>query len=362
MLLTRVMLAGVLTGTAALAARPAAACVPPTCWPASSIPAGPATVPANVPALGFNLVQRGGGHVGDAAAFQLIDPDGKAVSLAFEQNMFNPGSYLVRPKEPLQPGRAYKMRYPQSCPGNEPKDPPEIVERTLMTGPVTPLPTSIGTVAVTGHQVTDAQVGYNTGACVLSNLRTGLTHVEIHPTPELQAYLALGRVNALIEGRAAPVVNYQQPGPTAPIEMDLYAHCAGDAGMSGGLMPGKYEVKFAADLLGVTPLPPPITATVELYCDDRPPGDAAAAADVRTGADTAVVADAAVPVDGGMPVADAGGATGDAGAAPADGGMAVGRSSGCGCVLAGGRVAGTPGGMLVLVALCLRRRRRRRSR
>ena len=362
-----VMLATLLGG--ALVVRPAAACIPPPCWPASTIPPGAATVPANVPALGFTLGRTGGAFSGDAMGFQLLDPDGKAVSLTFEATSSPPaGNYLVRPKEPLQPDRTYQVRYPEGCPNLHPKTPPDVVEWPLHTGPAIPIPTSIGTVTVTGHRVAEAPVGYYIGACVLTPLRAGLTHVQIHATPEFQAYLPLGNVSATIDGRSAPVVNYQQPGPAAAIEMDLYAHCAGDAGMSGGLASGKYQVQFEAWLLGITPLPPPLTATIELSCDDSVRPDAAPdlAADTRSSADTTAPGDTAVagdaaradggPGDAGPDVAaadDAAPPSGDSGV-PADAAAVSPGTRGCGCAL-GARSADGTLGLLLAASVWLRR-------
>jgi MYXO-CTERM domain-containing protein len=346
---TRILLSGALAALATLAARPAAACQPPRCWPASAIPGPGARVPANVPALGFTATQIGGTFSGDPNAFELLDPMGKPVRLTVERTAPNAPSFFLRPQEALQPNSTYRIRYPQACLGS-PVPEPQVVEQPLLIGPASPVPTSLGTVTVTGHRVAEASVGYFIGACNLSPLRAGLTHVQIQPSPELQAYLALGRIDVRIEGRSAPIVNYEQPGARAPVELDVYAHCAGDAGMSGGLRPGRYQVEFAADLFGVTPLPPPVTIPLDVYCDEPPAGDAGPDAVTEPPADAAGTRDGARPADAAAPV-------GDTGPLAEDAGVTLGAASGCGCALGGGRPAGPAAGLLlVLAALALRRR------
>jgi hypothetical protein len=73
-----VMLATLLGG--ALVVRPAAACIPPPCWPASTIPPGAATVPANGPTLGFTLGRTGGAFSGDAMGFGSSSKPGSSAS------------------------------------------------------------------------------------------------------------------------------------------------------------------------------------------------------------------------------------------------------------------------------------------
>lgn len=336
------------------AARPARACIPPPCSPASTVPSGPAPVPANLPALGFTQAQVGGNFVGDPGAVQLLDPDGKAVGLTVEPTQPGSGSYYLRPREPLQPGRSYRLRYPEGCPNYQPKTPPEVVERVIMTGPSTPLPTALGHVTVTGHRVDNAQVGAFIGACVLSDLRVGLTHVVIQPSPELGAYLPLGAITASVNGASAPMYRYEQAGPAGPVEFDIYAHCAGDAGMSAGLMPGKYQVQFGARLFGVTPLPPPVTVAVELSCDEEPSPPEATPSDAGVPSDGARLSpDATPPVDAGpaadaMPAVDV---TATLGAA----------TPSCWCTMGRAGRAGLAPLLLPLAALALRGWRRRRS-
>jgi MYXO-CTERM domain-containing protein len=160
-----------------------------------------------------------------------------------------------------------------------------------------------------------------------------------------------------------------EAGPDGRLEMDVFAHCAGDAGMSGGLPPGTYQLELRASILGVLTPPPPIVATIELSCDEaaRPDG----------GSDGAIA-------DGGAPdaegVADAGakgGAGGGGGRSTGSGGTGGGGTGGgsagaggtppttpaagdgCGCRLSGGAGTKAPLVGLALAAMLVRRRRRR---
>jgi len=268
---TGVLSAAALVVSGTLAARPAAACSPAPCWPASAIPEPGATVPANAPALGFSPGDAPRSASG-APSFELLDADGKAVEVALEETAPGSGSYLVKPKAPLQPATTYRMRYLQGCPSYQPLPEPETTEQTFKTGPPAAKPTSIGKAVVTGHRLVTSFSDIGVRSCYVDlSLPMGLTHVEVQPSPEFKAYLALGSVRASIKGETAPMIDYRQPGDNAPIEFDIYTNCAGET--ANGLVPGKYELQVEASILGVAPLPPPISTTIEANC--RPTSGAA---------------------------------------------------------------------------------------
>jgi MYXO-CTERM domain-containing protein len=295
-----------------------------------------------------------------AEGFALVDDQGAPVPVSIVETPPGSRTFHVRPNAALLPGRQYRLRYPEACEGNLPSA-PKTTEHTFTTGPAASPPASIGTVKVTGHRVAEANVGSGPGWCFLMPLRAGLTHVEVQLSEELKAYGALTTISTLINGRSAPVVNQRQEGANAPLEMDVYAHCAGDAGMSAGLPPGTYQLEIRAHVLGIDTPPPPVFTTIELACEGGP----------RPGTDAAVSDDARTPEDaGGAP--DAGTKPADAGTKPADAAASDAKTTtvttttvsgpGCSCRVGAGEAMAPPlaaGALLAGALLTIRRRRRR---
>jgi hypothetical protein len=249
----------------ALGPHHAAACSPGYggCSVAAVVPADGAAVPANLPALVYAPAGASAMAAITSDGFELLDPAGNRVAVAFERTAPDLGAYYVRPMAVLVEGEVYRIRYPQpACASSAPT-----AERTFTATKATPTPSSLGTAAMTGHSLQNLTVWTYSGTCS-TEILAALAHVTVQPSAELRAYLAMATVQALVDGRSVSMLNYQAPTPNGTIEFDVYGACtAKDPGADRGLGAGKHKVELRAHVAGETIDPLPIWTDIDIDCD-----------------------------------------------------------------------------------------------
>jgi MYXO-CTERM domain-containing protein len=355
------------------AVRPPVGCyAPPSTWP----PAGE-TVPANVPAFLFIAATYNtmGPRTLDSYAIELRDGNGVLVPTAIELAGSRPflqqasGSneqYFVRPQRALAAGEAV-LSFLDDCGTyvDAPLVPRARREVRFKVGPAVTLPTSLGTVRVTGlQQVPDSQC------------RNRLVDFELLLDPALAKLPLLRILMSSPEGALGGTLMRYAPGR-------LVGHLLGWCGpdrQPGYLGQGTTLVSIAVDFGAAMPLAP-LTLSVTFDCGadagicdlpDAGPPDALrdGPGGVMTG-DTHLYEDAR-PWEGwdeGLPAERPGHLLPDAGNAPApdaleptpDAHGATPASRGCDCTTGGHARAASLPLLLVALAALLRSASRRRS-
>jgi MYXO-CTERM domain-containing protein len=278
-------------------------------------------VPASARALLFTPAWDAATSQRNVDGLQLIGPDGAPVAVKLEEVSPSGGSYLVVPQTALEPGKSYRLRYPQGCLQAHPTS-PSIAEHAFQTSPVEKVPSQLGSASMTGHRLAKMSVWTISGSCT-SEITAALAHVTVRPSPELAAYLAMAHVSGFVNGQDAPIVNYRVADDRSIVELDVYAGCVvADRGAFRGLLPGKHRLELRAHVVGEAVDPPPIWTDIQLDC------------------------------------------AGNVGAGPTEPGSATGPSgsadAGAGCSFTPGRGAGGWLASLAMVILAASRRRRAR--
>lgn len=300
--MVRVGLVVAILGTAVLGGvSSAAACTEPDCWQGAFVPGDGATIPANAPALGFRPSNGGGEPMADLELFRILGGGEGAIALEpvgyTTEPMRERGMLAVRP-DGLAPG-AYLARW-SGCDGP--------MESQFFVGAEAPLPSALGTLAVTGRRA-----GELSGCGESARVAYADALVELDETA--RPWDALLRWETLVNGRAFASHGVDREDLRASDDR-VYAVCDSEdeglhrirraarlPGATGVLETNEVEVTISCQVLPPPPLPPeePEAETVPVPRPEleSPPG--------------ATPAETLVPVGGG--VCSAGGARG-AGATP----------------------------------------------
>lgn len=213
-----------------------------------------ARVPANLPALAFNIF-----FPVDGGTFELRGPDGGLVPLTIEQQSF-PSVWLARLSAPLEVDAGYVASVPCA------RAPGGVRSIRFETSPAMPLPSSVGTLTAFAPQP-NPRVGppcYSPSFGMQAQL-------ELVPSPELEAFMPVTLLTMKASTMTYPwaTVGYgygfHQYDPQFSNRLDrVYVLCEGSG---GGLPEGTTTLELHAAVAGSTESWTPATTTVTLSCD-----------------------------------------------------------------------------------------------
>ena len=251
----------------ALAARPAAACVPPWCPVGAVLPTAQ-QVPANLPALAWAPLAR----PVVAQRLALVGSDGVVVPVTVTEGP--DGGYDAVPATPLVDGWSYVVSdltpVPEECASGIPTG-------TFRASAARPLPTQLGTTELehlTQATVREATTG---GSCFLEAL-AAIARVRIALAPEARPWSAVLLYQTLVDGVAwapPPSLDLSQPLGQSFVGRgvdEIYSACPnsnGIVGVAGGV---PHQIELIARVPGTTTILHSTPVTVTLAC--MPPGDA----------------------------------------------------------------------------------------
>lgn len=271
-----------------------------------------ARVPANIPALAFNVYT----PPVDGGTFELRGPDGGLVPLTIEHQAVPP-VWLARLSAPLEVDAGYVASLPcGSAPGG-------VRSIRFETSPAMPLPSSVGTLTAFAPQP-EARVGP-----LCNSLLSGVqARLELVPSAELEAFMPVTMLTLNASTMTYPWATggygygFHQYDPQFSNRLDrVYVVCEGS---TGGLPQGATTFELHAAVAGSAATWTPASVTVTLTCDGG----------------------SAAPQDAGIAEQP------DGGAEPSP------EPSGCGCSSGGGGLAL---GMLLMMFLRMRARSTLRS-
>jgi uncharacterized protein (TIGR03382 family) len=257
-------------------ARTAEACSPPQCWAGFFTPGNATTVPANLAAFHWRPMQGFTGDTTDPSKVSLATAAGTPVPITASE--LPNGDWVFTIDAPLAEGTAYVLRDLNVCAGDQ------IGPTAMFTAAASaPLPTELGTLAVTDHLLDTLEVGTSSGSCSIG-IEADQVLVDLALAPSAMPWrdvlmfetLVDGqswRPSAAINGSVAPGTSWQGRGTDR-----VYATCSSpDPNASPGLAVGPHEVTMRATLPGTTT---PVTATsvaVALTCANEPPDECSGA-------------------------------------------------------------------------------------
>jgi len=253
--------------------RAADACSPTLCQPGYFVPGDAAHVPANLSAVYWRPM---------SSAARPLTPDPNLVVLApaadpnkpvrFRATALPGGDFLLVLDAPLTAGTTYTLSDGNTCNSTTANGP----HVTFMAGPAAPLPTHLGTLAVTDGGVAPLEVASVSGSCS-SEVSADRSTFVLAPTADAQPWLDVLQFETFVDGtkwQAASSINQTlSPGTSWQGRGSdlLYRVCqTADEAVGGGLDAGTHDVELHATLPGMPVTLTSDSATVAIACASDP--------------------------------------------------------------------------------------------
>lgn len=243
------------------ALREAQACGPTPCVPAKLTPAG-GTIPANVPGVFWRplIDAHHPDDRPDPARISLTRAADPATLLPFTATPTGSSSFLLVPDEPLTVGETYLATDATIC---EAYGPPGASTR-FVVGPPAPLPTTLGTLAVSDLVVGKMDVPMQFTPCGVEVTAARQT-VELTLAPEAVPWRGVLQLEVSVDDR--PWTSSRYEDRTAYTQDWIYHVCAtDDASADPGVASGSHTVRMNGKIAGTTMQIFSSTATIDLNC------------------------------------------------------------------------------------------------
>ncbi len=250
-----------LAALAASVPTPALPCSPSPCLTGHLIPRDDTAVPRDAP--GIVLVpERGVGDVAATASVTVTADDGEVLAVRVETGARSSTQILF--DTPLREGRTYQVAYGSQCRSTR----GEPLTRSFQAGPSAPLPTTLGTLAVTSAGMEMLEIGGGAGCFFTESVAHA--RVELTPSAEAEPWMNSFFFETRVDGQLwAPVrtIGFQDQATVGASwrgrgKDDVFAVCRSPSNVRG-LSEGVHQVELRATIPGG----PTLSASVHVALD-----------------------------------------------------------------------------------------------